>query len=487
MTPTATGDGGRGRRWLAIAVVAAVLAVVGGGLAFFVLAGDGESERATELATITEDAVEFEPVDLADDVPVERRWTIEEGTLTSIATVTNDSDDDRWVVYDEVIPRAFRGDVELDRVDADVDGEVLDGADVVRFVTELGAGDSFDVTFEAELEAAPSLDELEAWTEEMVEAFEDHLDDDERSPRDGDVDGVVDGDDACPDDAGNLDGCPDADADGVADDADQCPEEVGDLDGCPDADADGVPDDADECPQDAGELDGCPDADGDGVVDDVDACPSDPGDIDGCPDTDADGVVDDLDPCPSEPGDVEGCPDTDADGVIDVDDRCPDDPGDVGGCPDGDGDGVADGADGCPAEPGEFDGCADNPAFFNQMYVIAIAQATEFDRVIMAYDPDGDGFTDDFARYCAEIRTNEQVSADNLQAALDLYRTEMAAETLAIAERTLVNVRNNVTLLGSCAAGGERGPWELDGSGWTTICALWNPLIVRSGDEPLTC
>jgi hypothetical protein len=79
------------------------------------------------------------------------------------------------------------------------------------------------------------------------------------------------------------------------------------------------------------------------------------------------------------------------------------------------------------------------------------------------------------------------VSADNLQAALDRYRDQMAAETVAIADRTLVNVRNNVTLAGSCAAGADRGPWEIEGSGWTTLCALWNPLIIRSGDEPLTC
>lgn len=93
-----------------------------------------------------------------------------------------------------------------------------------------------------------------------------------KGPEDRDGDGFVDGEDACPDEAGAApDGCPaplDRDGDGFVDEEDACPDEAGvEPAGCPEADADGdgilVPDDA--CPDEAETFnsyedgDGCPD------------------------------------------------------------------------------------------------------------------------------------------------------------------------------------------------------------------------------------
>ena len=136
-------------------------------------------------------------------------------------------------------------------------------------------------------------------------------------PKDRDGDGILDGDDECPDSAETVnnfkdeDGCPegDRDRDGIWDSEDQCPDDPEDLDnfmdsdGCPDRDNDndGIPDASDKCPDDPEDMDGdedfdgCPDAakdrDGDGIGDDVDRCIDDPETIneyldeDGCPDT----------------------------------------------------------------------------------------------------------------------------------------------------------------------------------------------------------
>jgi outer membrane protein OmpA-like peptidoglycan-associated protein len=106
---------------------------------------------------------------------------------------------------------------------------------------------------------------------------------DECIPKDRDGDGIVDGSDACPDQAEDLDafqdvdGCPDDDndADGVADAVDACRDVPEDKDG--DRDDDG-------CPEEAA------DRDGDGIVDGIDKCPdeaeskNDYLDADGCPD-----------------------------------------------------------------------------------------------------------------------------------------------------------------------------------------------------------
>jgi outer membrane protein OmpA-like peptidoglycan-associated protein len=159
-------------------------------------------------------------------------------------------------------------------------------------------------------------------------------------------------------------GCPleapkDRDSDGIPDDLDRCQEQTEDKDGyqdedgCPDVDDDndGLLDGADKCPREAGPIQnfGCPvkDRDGDGLNDDQDKCPEEPEDKDsfqdqdGCPDldNDTDGIPDSQDKCPSEAGptDNQGCPDKDrdGDGVVDRLDQCPDETGvkEEIGCP----------------------------------------------------------------------------------------------------------------------------------------------------------
>lgn len=165
-------------------------------------------------------------------------------------------------------------------------------------------------------------------------------------PRDRDEDGVMDGNDACPDVAGvastepSKNGCPqeqDRDQDGIVDGLDACPELAGVASsdpakhGCPapgDRDRDKILDADDACPDLAGvasedrSKNGCPlDGDGDGVYDLDDACPELPGvrtsepATNGCPgDRDGDGIRDDQDACPDEKGSASsdpkknGCP-----------------------------------------------------------------------------------------------------------------------------------------------------------------------------------
>ena len=154
-----------------------------------------------------------------------------------------------------------------------------------------------------------------------------------------------------------------------------------------DTDGDGLMDPDDACPQEPEDADGfqdedgCPDLDNDedGILDPEDTCPLEPEDVDtyqdedGCPDVDndADGILDAHDQCPLEAEDVDtyrdedGCPDLDNDGdtVLDTDDSCPLEAGDPSnrGCPvlDRDEDGVPDHEDTCIDEPGtvEFHGC----------------------------------------------------------------------------------------------------------------------------------
>lgn len=112
-----------------------------------------------------------------------------------------------------------------------------------------------------------------------------------------------------------------------------------------DTDGDGIVDGKDKCPTEAGPVEnqGCPwpDTDGDGVVDKDDKCPTEAGPVEnqGCPwpDTDGDGIADKDDLCPTERGTIEnqGCPDTDGDGIIDRNDKCPTVPGlrEYDGCP----------------------------------------------------------------------------------------------------------------------------------------------------------
>ena len=130
----------------------------------------------------------------------------------------------------------------------------------------------------------------------------------------------------------------DRDKDGVLDDEDACPDNAGPrtsdpkTNGCPpppDRDGDGVPDVVDACPDVPGvktddpKTNGCPpDRDGDGVLDKDDACPdiagikTDDPKTNGCPDTDRDkdGVLNDVDACPDQAGPksedpkTSGCP-----------------------------------------------------------------------------------------------------------------------------------------------------------------------------------
>jgi outer membrane protein OmpA-like peptidoglycan-associated protein len=153
---------------------------------------------------------------------------------------------------------------------------------------------------------------------------------DEARSDDQDLDGILDEDDACPEEAEDYDnfedkdGCPeeDNDGDGVIDGYDSCPlepeDEDGfeDEDGCPDLDhdGDGIPIPEDECPDEAEDID---------AFEDEDGCPEADNDQDGMPD------VDDL--CPDEAEDLDGfededgCPDrdNDEDGIPDADDKCP--------------------------------------------------------------------------------------------------------------------------------------------------------------------
>jgi outer membrane protein OmpA-like peptidoglycan-associated protein len=133
-----------------------------------------------------------------------------------------------------------------------------------------------------------------------------------------------------------------------------------------DRDQDGILDGEDACPDTPGvrtddpKTNGCPppppDRDHDGIVDAEDACPDVPGvktddpKTNGCPpDRDHDGIIDAEDACPDTPGvktddpKTNGCPppppDRDHDGIVDAEDACPDVPGEktddpkTNGCP----------------------------------------------------------------------------------------------------------------------------------------------------------
>ena len=95
----------------------------------------------------------------------------------------------------------------------------------------------------------------------------------------------------------------DRDGDGIVDPEDACPDDPEDHDGF--QDEDGCPD---------------PDNDGDGILDGDDRCPNDPEDRDG---------FEDEDGCPD--------PDNDGDGILDGDDQCPNEPETVNGNEDEDG------------------------------------------------------------------------------------------------------------------------------------------------------
>lgn len=130
------------------------------------------------------------------------------------------------------------------------------------------------------------------------------------APGDRDGDGILDPDDACPDEPEDRDGFEDADG---------CPEDQ-------DSDGDAIPDSRDLCPFEPEDRDGTLDEDG---------CPE--------PDDDLDGILDTADRCRTEPEDrdgfedEDGCPDFDNDGdrIPDATDLCPNEPGieEEQGCP----------------------------------------------------------------------------------------------------------------------------------------------------------
>lgn len=113
-----------------------------------------------------------------------------------------------------------------------------------------------------------------------------------------------------------------------------------------DRDGDGILDKDDACPDDPEDLngiddeDGCPenDLDGDGIKDNVDKCPLVPEDMDG--DRDFDGCPEAKEYVGSASAGPSATSDRDQDRIIDINDQCPDDPetyngrDDEDGCPD---------------------------------------------------------------------------------------------------------------------------------------------------------
>lgn len=174
------------------------------------------------------------------------------------------------------------------------------------------------------------------------------------SPDDLDMDGVLNDQDDCPNQAGtstvDLTGCPDTDGDGYSDAGDAFPNNASEW---MDSDGDGVGDNTDIFPNDANET---MDSDGDGVGDNSDAFPYDANET---ADSDSDGVGDNTDVFPLDFFEFQ---DSDGDGVGDNGDAFPYDANET---MDSDGDGVGDNADAFPNDATETrdsdgDGIGDN-------------------------------------------------------------------------------------------------------------------------------
>ena len=216
------------------------------------------------------------------------------------------------------------------------------------------------------------------------------------SPDDVDMDGVLNDQDDCPNQAGtstvDLIGCPDTDGDGYSDTGDAFPNNAGEW---IDSDGDGVGDNSDVFPTDVTES---MDSDGDGVGDNSDAFPYDANET---ADSDSDGVGDNSDVFPLDYFEYK---DSDGDGVGDNGDAFPFDANET---MDSDGDGVGDNADAFPNDALETtdtdgDGIGDNA---DQYPLIDNFLDTDGDTVVdlldvfpsdqtQWMDADGDGYGD---------------------------------------------------------------------------------------------
>ena len=216
------------------------------------------------------------------------------------------------------------------------------------------------------------------------------------SPDDVDMDGVLNDQDDCPNQAGtstvDLIGCPDTDGDGYSDTGDAFPNNAGEW---MDSDGDGVGDNSDVFPTDVTES---MDSDGDGVGDNSDAFPYDANET---ADSDSDGVGDNSDVFPLDYFEYK---DSDGDGVGDNGDAFPFDANET---MDSDGDGVGDNADAFPNDASETmdsdgDGIGDNA---DQFPLIDNFLDTDGDTVVdlldvfpsdqtQWMDADGDGYGD---------------------------------------------------------------------------------------------
>ncbi|TPH18638.1 collagenase [Litorilituus lipolyticus] len=186
-----------------------------------------------------------------------------------------------------------------------------------------------------------------------------------QEPVDSDGDGVIDSEDAFPNDPTET---KDSDGDGTGDNSDAFPNDASET---TDSDGDGVGNNGDAFPNDPSET---KDTDGDGTGDNSDAFPTDASET---TDSDGDGTGDNSD---AFPNDASETTDSDGDGTGDNSDAFPNDSTET---KDSDGDGTGDNSDAFPNDPTETkdsdgDGIGDN------------ADPTPFGEV----DSDGDGYVD---------------------------------------------------------------------------------------------
>ena len=212
---------------------------------------------------------------------------------------------------------------------------------------------------------------------------------------DQDGDGVVDSQDAFPNDASET---TDGDGDGVGDNSDVFPNDGSET---TDSDGDGVGDNGDAFPNDASET---TDTDGDGVGDNSDAFPNDASET---TDTDGDGVGDNSDAFPNDGSETI---DTDGDGVGDNSDAFPNDGSET---TDTDGDGVGDNSDAFPNDASETtdtdgDGVGDNSDAFPN-------DASE------TTDTDGDGVGDNSDAFPNDASETTDTDGDGVGDNADEY------------------------------------------------------------------